>query len=856
MEFDKRRSIRLLKLFCPRQLQESVIGDLEEQYEINRSRHSRLFSNLLLTYNVIRFLRLGILKRNKFTSNMTTFRLLRNLMMVFLRSIRRNAVFYGLNLTGMTLGLSIALFVLLYVSNERSYDQFHPNSENIYRVTAKRTYGPWFPSLDVKNAKKITDGDFTWTNTATRFSRVADRYITVNGKRFGGSKVLVLESGAKFFDVFGYELKYGDRKSVTSKTNAIILSESHAHKYFGDIDPIGKTAYFDSLLVEVTGVFEDLPINTHMKCDLLLVSDDHFATKSSALVYFLLNQNADLAQVESDIQNSAMSNENNTVAEVKLQNIEDIHLGGNFTFDLSPGGSKDQIEMYSIIAFIVLLISCINFTNLSTAIFTRRKKEMAVRKVLGSSKGDLTRQFLLESLCLCLISLFFVYSIVSIALPYFNSFIGIQFELKQLYDIRLAAIIIAVATFCGLISGAYPSVVMTRISALNLFKKEYKFSKNRIPMRKILVTVQFIFLIGLSSGALLVRQQLLYISEKDTGFEKEGVLKLKRVWSLDGVDRIKAFKNKLLSQSYITGVSQGYAPGDEDYPMTYQPEGYETTFDDALRLGTDLEYLNVLGIDGKYGPFFNEKEHPEVSLLVNETLVKNLKWEDPIGKKIKIRPESNNPREYTIRGVYSDFNFFSLHQEISPQMLFMRDDRKYVNQNILVKVNLRETRKALEWIETVWDEFMPDKPLDYAFLDEDIQRAYKNDKQTSAISTLLTSIAILLSILGLVGVTAFQTTTRTKELGIRKVLGATVTRLLIYFNKEYIVPVLIAVSISASIGYFVFSRWLNDFAYHIAINPIIFLIAGLLVLLITIMTVSLMAFGVVKENPIEALRSE
>ncbi len=846
----------MLKIFCPEELQESVIGDLEEQYEINSASKSSFYSGLLLTYNVIRFLRPGILKRNQLTYKMTTFTLLKNLMVVFVRSMRRNAVFYTLNLVGMTLGLSVTLFVLLYITHETSYDQFHPNSKDIYRVTVKRTYGPWFPHIDVNNAKKITDGDYSWTNTATRISRVADRYVTVEGKRFSESKVLVLESGAKFFDVFGYALKFGDRKTATAETNSIVISESHAHKYFGDVNPIGKSVHFDSLLVNVSGVFKDLPTNTHMACDILLISDDYFATKSSALVYFILNKNVDTQRVENDIQTTALTFEDNTVAEVKLQNIEDIHLGPNFTFDLSPGGSREQMEMYSTIAIIVLLISCINFTNLSTAIFTRRKKEMAVRKVLGSSRGDLTRQFLMESLCLCLISLLFVYSINSIALPFFNSFVDIQFQNDQLYDVRLASIITTIAVACGLISGIYPSVVMTRISALNLFKQEFKFVKNRIPVRKALVTLQFIFLIALSSGALLVKQQLTYISERDIGFDKEGVLKLKRAWSLDGVDRIKAFKSRLASKSYITGVSQGYAPGDEDYPMTYQPEGFDITFDDALTLGTDLEYLNVLGVEGKYGPFFNEDEHPEVSLLVNETMIKNLKWEDPIGKKIKIRPESANPSEYAIRGVYADFNFFSLHQEMSPQMLFMRERRQYVNLNILVKINLRETRKALEWIETVWEEFMPDKPLDYAFLDEDIQRAYKSDQQTSAISTLLTSIAIVLSVLGLIGVTAFQTTTRTKELGIRKVLGATITNLLIYFNKDYVLPVLIAVVISSGVCYFIFDEWLNDFAYHISINPLIFLVMGLLVLVITFFTVTLMAFGVVKENPVEALRSE
>lgn len=856
MEFDKRMAIRLLRLFCPKELLESILGDLEEQHEINKVRKTGFHADLLLLYNVIRFLRPGILKRHNYTNNMYTPRLLQNFLLVFLRSARRNAVFYTLNLTGMILGFSIVLFVLLYVTNETSYDQFHPDSKYLYRVTAKRTYGPWFPHIDVKNAKKITDGEYAWTKTATRFSRVADRYVFVEGKRFAESRVLVLESGDKFFQVFGYDLKYGDRQTVTAQPNSIIISESHAQKYFGDINPIGKSVHFDSLLVNVSGVFKDLPTNTHMVCDILLVSNEHFATKSSALVYFLVDQHANIQQAENDILTSALAFEKNTVAEVKLQNIEDIHLGENFTFDLSTSGNKEQIRLYSVIAMIVLLISCINFTNLSTAIFTRRKKEMAIRKILGSSKSDLSRQFLMESICLCLISLLFVYSINSMALPFFNSFIGIQFDNDQLFDPRLTLTLIAIAILCGTLSGIYPSVVMTRISALNLFKPDFKFSRHKIPLRKALVTLQFIFLIGLSSGALLVKQQLSFLSESDTGFDKEGVLKLKRVWSLDGVDRIRAFKTRLLSQSYIHSVSQGYAPGDEDYPTTYLPEGYDYALDDALSLGTDLEYLNVLGIEGKYGPFFHETEHPEVSLLVNEKLVRNLQWKDPIGKKIKIRPESSKPVEYTIRGVYGDFNFFSLHEEIRPQMMFMREKRKYVNQNILVKINLAQTQEALEWIEKVWDEFLPDRPLHVAFLDEDIQRAYEQDRQTSIISTLLTSIAIMLSVLGLIGITAFQTSIRTKELGIRKVLGASISSLLIYFNKEYILPVAIAILASSVIGYIIFTDWLNNFAYHISVNPLVFLLTGVLVLVITFVTVSFISFGVVKENPIKALRSE
>ncbi len=811
----------------------------------------------------MRFFRYGIFKRHSVNnqSSNATFNLLWNYMIVFVRSAKRNFTFYSINLTGLVLGLTVVLFALLYIKNETTYDSFHTESDKIYRIAAQRSYGPWFPSIELAEGKKLLTENHTWMAEATFFSRMLERYVTVDGKKFAEPNVLLVESGDKFFEIFDFKIIGGNSKELTKNTNSIVISESLARKYFGFENPVGKSVHFDSINVKISGVFEDLPTNTHVSLDLLLVSNTYFASKASGLFYFRLNGNdtklvRDAVLGFSDPEKSQLDvDEEESLIDVQIQNIKDIHLGSNLTFELKPGGDKTQLKIFGLVAFVILLISCSNFTNLSNAIFSKRRKEMAVRKVLGSKKSSLTLQFLLESIIMAIIGLVIAYIISFYLLPFFSQFTGIGFTIKHLFDPYLLSISIVLTVITGLLSGLYPSLIMPQIKILSLFKNDFR-TQSKINVRKSLVTVQFFLLIGLGSSSFIINQQLTYLTSLDSGLKKEGVVKLKKAWSLQGSETIKSFKNKLLSQSYILNVSQGYVPGDEDYTMSYLPEGFEYPLKDALTNTTDLNYLALLGVEGKHGPFFDEEQHPDVSLLVNETFVKNLGWDDPIGKKINIRPDAPEPRYREVRGVFSDYNFFSFHQQVTPQMIFMRENLQYVNQNILVKINMAHAKESFEWIEKVWDEYQPDIPLNYAFIEDDMQYAYEKDRRTANTSKVLAFLATLLSILGLVGITAFLTTLKTKEIGIRKILGATTGNLLLQFSREYFSLIAIATLSASLLSYTFLNSWLENFAYRININPVIFLFAGFLLAIIAFITVSLEGLKVIRENPTKALRHE
>lgn len=857
--FERKVAIRICKMVCPEDLQESIIGDLEEQFEYNKTSKPNWAASFLLFYNVLRFMRPGILKRNKESYINLNIYLLINFFKVFGRSAKRNLRFSLINLFCLVVGLSVVGYTLLYLKNETSYDAFHEKAGSTYRIAAQRAYGPWFPSLEIPETRRILNNEYSWLEKATCFSRVPDRFVQVGGKKFPESKVIVVESGDPFFDVFDFKMLHGNREEVTKNTNSMIISESHALKYFGHENPIGKTIYFDSLAISVSGVFEDLPINTHLSFDVILVSDRYYASKHFAFMYVIVNENP--ALIEKEILRVAREENDDlgiakeeVMIDVSMQNLTDIHLNSSLTFELKTGGDKNQLSIFGATALIILLISCTNFTNLSTAIFSHRRKEMAVRKVLGSKKSSLSIQFLFESIMMSLVALPITLLITIYSLPYYNHFIGIPFTIDHLLDLEFIFILLSITVITGFLGGIYPSLIMPRIRLLNLFKSNYSMGSHG-GVRKSLIGLQFFLLIGLGTVSFVINQQLSYISDFNIGMDKEGLVKLKRAWSLEGSEQIKSFKNELLSQSFILGVSQGYISGDEDYPTTYLPEGFDTPFQDALWNPTDLEFLDLLGVSGT-GPFFEEEAHPKSSLLVNEAFVKNLGWENPIGKKIDLWPDNPSSKLHEIRGVVSDFNFFSLHQEVTPQMIQLNHDRSYVDRNILIKIDLAHTNEAFAWIEEIWNEYQPSNPINYAFVDQDLQRAYEKDQQTALASELLSLLAAILSITGLIGITAYLIAQKTKEIGIRKILGASSRNLLIKFNSEYIPLIAIATILSSTISYFFLNRWLENFAYRISIDLLIFPMGGLMLAGIVVFTVSLEALKTIKANPVDALRYE
>lgn len=786
--------------------------------------------------------------------------MLKSFLKVALRNYRKQKLYHIINFTGLTIGLACCALVLLFVQHEYSYDNFHQAPEDTYRFAGKRVYGPWIPSMEIQYTQELMKHPVPGMQNMVRISRTPSKYSTVGDQKFNTSKSLILEPGSRFFHIFNFKVLQGNPENLAKSPNTAVLTESLAQKYFPGEAAVGKTFKYDSLLVEVTGVIEDLPTNTHLEFEQLIVHPTYMdRERGGAIFYATINSNTNPDRVAGKIQQMNLGlSEYDSLSAVRAQPIESIHLNSKMTFELKKGGNKTQLLIFSMIALIVLLISVTNYTNLSSALYSKRSNEIAMRKVLGSSRKGLAGQFMFESVliaCLCLPAVIFI---IQSILPAYSNFIGIQLENKFLSEPISILLLVSIAMLTGILGGIYPSFVLPRLKILNLFRKEGNSHKGGLLMRRVMMITQFTLLIGLGAMAYFTNKQLQYLANKDLGFETEGVIKLKQAWALEGADEIRNLKNRLMENPSILGVSQGYVPGDEDYTVNYQPEGSEIVYNDALSAGTDFDYFSLLNIEGLYGPYFNESsnEHPRTSLLVNEALVKKLGWTDPIGQRINTRPDSPEPSYHEIRGVFQDYNFFSLHQEVTPMLLFARDNRQYVNQNILVKVNTQNTAEMLDYIGTVWDQFVPDSPVRYELMEMDIQKAYSNDSTTARLSIILSALAIGLAILGLVGLTAYVAELKTKEVGIRKVLGAPLLNLLMIFNKEFFSSVAIATGLAGVLGYYAVSQWLGGFAYHVNVDILVFLIAGVSVLLITMVTVSIQSAKTASRNPVNALRHE
>lgn len=797
-----------------------------------------------------------------------------SLLINYLKTARRNSIrhlaYYTANLIGLTIGISCFGMMLLYAHHEMTYDDFHHNSEELYRINGQPSYSDsWFGSIPDEYSNLLVRDQIADVSDYVILGRTSRKFVeyvdedlatNYNRKRFSETGVLTTTSKSRFFEMFDFKVIDGNKDYFLQQPYSAVITESTRLRYFGSADPIGKTLKFDEKLFKVTGVIQDIPSQSHFKFDFLVTYDEHIIGPLNNEITYIRVKSADKLPLIKRQLLSAVTNiasQYDSLRNVELQAVQDIQLHSeHISFGMKPKGSTHNLKIFSLIAIVILIIACTNYMNLCTAIYTHRRTEIGVRKILGGTKGSLTKQFLIESVSIAFLTIPLTVLLTSTVLPYLNNFLEVQMTNQFIENLWFALILVGITMLTGLIAGAYPSVILPRIHVLNLFKKENHDLKKGLNMRKVLITIQFTLLIALGSGAYFINKQLQFTTNQDLGIKTEGVVKLKQAYALK--DNYQQFKTALLTKKpFIQMVSHGSAPGDKDYFSEYQAEGEEVK-KDALYNITDDDYFELLGIEGLYGPYFNEpaNERPLKSAIVNEAFVKNLNWEDPIGKTYIPDPMDPKPAKYIIRGVVKDFNFFSLHQKISPYVFMVKTNTRQMFQNVLVKIDLNYSQEAFKWIEETWAEILPEEPLHYEFLNEDIQKQYKSDKRVSLLSFILAIVAMAQAVLGLVGLSAFMTSLRIKEIGIRKVLGAPLSAIIILLNKEYILLVTISTIIATGLGYYFVAGWLDAFAYRISIGLHVFPLIGLFALAVAMFTVSHQSYRASRVNPSTTLRSE
>jgi len=803
--------------------------------------------------------------------------MLKNYLKIALRNIIKHKGISFINIVGLAIGISCSVLILLFVTNELSYDKFHKKADRIYRLAVRASIGDTKINQTYSSSQtfRMLIEDFPEIETGVKFLNLGSTPVMPDEKTFYESKFFAVDS--TFYDVFSVPLIHGNPVTVLKDPNTMVLSKNTSLKYFGDINVVGKvikvdfSSYGGIVAFKITGVSENVPDNSHFHYD-LLVSSASFPTfinntgwsSNNFVTYLLLQEGTSQEWFDEKLKEFTrkhMGGErfDEWVAqgnywEYFLQPITEIHLNSDLNGEFEANGNKTYVYIFFVISIIILLIACINFMNLSTAKSSLRAKEVGLRKVVGSSRKKLIHQFLSEAVLLSFISLALGIIIVEILLPVYRNLIGRQLDIHYFDNFVVIPSLLALGLIVGVISGSYPAFFLSSFKPISVLRGNTGSSRGSSLLRNILVVFQFAISIFLIIGTLVIYQQLKLFQNIKLGFNKEQVLVVRNPGALG--NNVTPFKEVLYNYRNVIDVSgSNTLPGRSFSNIGFGAEGVEKSF--TLNLCVcDYDFLNTLKLEMAQGRFFSREFSTDShAAILNEKAVKLLGWENPIGKKIN--NWSRNRGNFTVVGVIKDYHYESLHQEIRPQALFLSGGYyQNIESFISVRLNTENISETVKYVGSTWNDFAPEKPFEYSFLDEDYDNLYVNEKQTRKLFTIFSFFAIFIACLGLFGLASFSADQRTKEIGIRKVLGASVPRIVNILNKNFIKWVLIANLIAWPAAWFIMNSWLQNFAYRINLSWWMFILAAALALLIALITVSFQTVKAALKNPIDSLRYE
>ena len=804
----------------------------------------------------------------------------RNYLKTAIRNLLRHKGFSFINIAGLALGMASCILILLWVLDERSYDRYHKNADQLYRVVVKGKMSNreiHFATSPAPLARALVD-EFPEVLRATRLLRSRNVLVRYREKHINES--LILYTDPNFFDVFSIPLIEGNPKEALDLPNSVVITKKAALKYFGSQDPMGKTLTLNNHTdFRITGLAQDVPANTHFHTEffasLVTIPDSRNQNwfSNPYHTYIVLDEEASaeelqdklpeiitkymgpLAKKVMGITMQDFQSSGNTFGYF-LQPVIDIHLHSDLEYELEPNGSIIYVYIFSLVAMFILMIACINFMNLSTARSATRAKEVGVRKVLGSDRPKLIKQFLTESVLLSFLSLLFAVGIVVLLQPFFNALSGKQLDSVLCNSWALLPGLIAVILLVGFFAGSYPAFFLSSFQPSSVLRGIKTAGIKSIRLRNGLVVFQFAISIMMLVGTFVVYHQLEYTRNKKLGFGKEQLLVIQHAGSLSR--NKEAFRDQMLKTPGIMNLSYSNGiPGRHLGDFTHVAEG--ATARDMVRmflLYADFAYLDTLRmemIEGRY--FSRDRTADKNSVILNETAVAALGMKNPLGKRlVRGSPESGKSELYTIIGIVKDFHFESLHRKIRPLAMYLlpEEDARYVS----VRLRPENFPQTLASVKKKWNAFVSGQPFEYFFLDDDFDRLYKAEKKVGELFSTFAVLAILVACLGLFGLASFTAEQRTKEIGIRKVLGATVSNIILLLTKEFSKGVLLANIIAGPAAYFAMNRWLQHFAYRISIGPWIFFLAAFMTFFIALITVSFQALKIATTNPVDALKYE
>lgn len=791
------------------------------------------------------------------TSICWSFIMFKNNFKVTLRNLRKHKGYAIINIAGLAAGMAVCILILLWVRDEASYDRFNVHADQIYRVcfsdlwSGKRVE---FSSTPTGIGPALKQ-DFPEVVDSTRLYRMKDILVGFEGKRMVEEYVFMADPS--IFEIFSFPLIKGDPQKALADPHSVVLSERAAVKYFGSRDPVGETLTIGSSKdFVVTGVFQDIPKNSHLRFEILLPFtflkdmgiDLQKWTGWAYYTYILLHPESRVIEDRrlTEYYQSHVSGFENV--QMHLLPLKDIHLRSQAIGGLGADGDIKYVYVFSLIAFFVLLIACINFMNLSTARSGIRAKEVGMRKVVGAHRRDLVRQFFGESILQAFVSLFFALVLVKALLPLFNRIAAKELSLDLTADLFLYLGLLGIAAFTGIVSGSYPALFLSSFHPVAVLKGSGSTqTKARAVFRKVLVITQFSLTIVMIIGTIVVTNQIRFMRDKKLGFDQDHLVVVSLTRSL--MDNCDAFKQEILRNPSVLEASLAQS---RQFHGTPSDLWKGDTADKNVRIflnNVDEDYLETFGMEMAEGRFFSKEfSEDKNNFVLNETAVKAMGLEDPVGMPLTI-----NNRKGMVIGVIKDFHFETLSHEIGALCLFAPGEGfRY----LFARVSPQNLDATLRFMEGVWKKFDSHYPFFYQFFDDDFDSLYRSERRIGTIFGYFAGLAIFISCLGLFGLAAFMAERRTKEIGVRRVLGASSMEIIVLLSKEFTKWVLVSNAIAWPVAYFIMKKWLENFAYRTEIGAGIFLASAGLALGIALLTVSVQSVKAAAANPVDSLRYE
>lgn len=807
--------------------------------------------------------------------------MLNNYFKIAFRNLWKNKGYSAINIFGLAAGLATCLLIILYVWDELSYDKFHVKADRIYRINSDIKFGGTDLNLAVCSDPMgaTLKKDYPQVEQFTRIYASEGSKLIKKGNEFiNEQRIAYVDS--TFFDVFTFPLISGNPKTALNDPNTAVISETGAKKYFGTTDVIGKLIETnDQVSFKITAVMKDMPSNAHFGYDILLSMDNvdygfgNFLSHNFT-TYIVLQKGTDpkvfntffssilnkyvLPQAKSFLQIKNMEEFEKSGNQLKyeLMPVTKIHLYSDRFPELSPNGDIQNVYIFSAVALFILLIACINFMNLSTARSANRAKEVGIRKVLGSERKTLIWQFLTESVLVAIIGLVIALGITFLTLPFFNDVSTKSLQFSSLFTVRFLPFLILIPLIVGLMAGSYPALYLSSFTPITVLKGKLSTGFKKSKLRNSLVVIQFATTIILIISTIIVYNQLNYIQTRKLGFNKDQVLVVDNTYVLGA--QTAAFKeeiSKIPSVSMATMSSYLPVSNSSRSDNTYSKEAVMDVRN-GLNMQTwriDEDYLPTLGMELVKGRNFSREFITDsTAIIINETCAGLLGYEDPIGKNIYYSDNGIQVMPLKIIGVVKNFNFESLRQQVGPLCFRLN---KSTGSGIF-KVKTNDIKSLIAGVESTWKKMAPGMPFSYRFLDDSFDSMYRAEQRMGKLALGFAILAIIVASMGLFGLATYASEQRVKEIGIRKVLGATVGNITQMLSKDFLKLILIAALIAFPIAGWAMYKWLQNFAYRVDIQWWVFLLAAVIALLIALITISFQAIKAAVANPVKSLRTE